>query len=261
MRGMAQHVPIRLADAQDGDERTISSTVLTRIRKDILAGVLAPKAKLRIRDLQERYQVGFTPLREALTRLAAERLVVAEGQRGYWVAPITIEDLANVVRLRQQIDSMALRLAVERGDEAWEAGIVATFHRLGKHQRDDSPGSYNDAWEERHAAFHTALIEGCRSDWLLHLSRQFLGLSTRYRRMSMQRLNLSFAHHMDEHREIMDAALTRQADRACALIERHFSKTAVLVLDTGLFEVPEPASVAAIEMEFLRSELARAQVL
>ena len=65
-----------------------------RLREDILRGALQPEAKLRIEQLRQSYGLGASPLREALSRLVSDGLVETEGQRGYWVAPTVIRNVA-----------------------------------------------------------------------------------------------------------------------------------------------------------------------
>ena len=82
------------------------------IEADILRGALAPGARLGIAETAARYGVGATPLREALSRLAARGLVDAIGQRGFRVKPISRDDLADIVRIRTVIEREALRLSM-----------------------------------------------------------------------------------------------------------------------------------------------------
>ena len=79
---------------------TLASDVLHRLREDIISCVLKPGEKLRFEALRDIYGVSFSTLREALSRLASEQLVVAEGQRGFSVAPISEEDLHDVTDAR-----------------------------------------------------------------------------------------------------------------------------------------------------------------
>ncbi|WP_142850251.1 FCD domain-containing protein [Telmatospirillum sp. J64-1] len=243
-------------------DKTIASEAFNRMKRDIITGALEPNMKLRLDDLQERYQVGVTPLREALSRLVAERLVYTEGQRGFWVSPISLTDLADVMRMRQMIEAAALRQAIERGDDRWEADLVGAFHHLAKYHRDCPEGGYDDAWEERHGAFHRALIAGCKSSWLLHLSGHFFDLNTRYRRLTMAKLQLPHRDHLDEHRKMMEAALARDADTACALISAHMSKTSFLLLEKNLQDGALGGNTEPLSPEdrhFLEQELARAK--
>src|SRR5687768_506882 len=112
--------------------RTVTSALADRLRVDITNCELAPGEKLKLVDLQRRYEAGVIPLREALSRLAATGLVELEDQKGFRVAPVSREDLQDITSVRQQIECLALRQAIEIGDVEWESRVVATHHRLSR---------------------------------------------------------------------------------------------------------------------------------
>ena len=117
----------------NGAPRTIAESIYHRLRQDILWGRFIPGSPLRSDDLRERYDVGISPLREALTRLASERLVTTVGQRGFRVAPLTAYDVEDTMATRLVIEGEALARSMERGDIAWETSVVAAFHALSRH--------------------------------------------------------------------------------------------------------------------------------
>src|SRR6266853_860236 len=80
-------------------------------------------------ELTERFGVSQSVIREALTRLTEQHLLIATPQRGFRVRDLSIEDIAELTETRIQIESLALRLAVERGDLQWETGILAARPR------------------------------------------------------------------------------------------------------------------------------------
>ena len=118
---------------QPGVSRTIAESTYRRIRQDILWVRFAPGSPLRSDELRARYGVGISPLREALTRLASERLVTSVGQRGFRVAPLTAYDVEDTMATRILIESEALSRSIRRGDMAWETALVAAFHALSRH--------------------------------------------------------------------------------------------------------------------------------
>jgi len=215
------------------DVKTIAESAVASLRADILNGVLPPGEPLRFAALRDRYGLSMGTLREALMRLAGERLVVAEGQRGFRTAPLSSAELRDIMRLRAELDALALRDAIAHGDDEWEAGIVAAFHRLSKAPI-PVPGEDSadfEQWDRLHAAFHVALIAACQSPWLLHMRRLLEDQSTRYRRLR-HRADTPNAIKRDvpgEHRQIMDAVLARDAEQAIALLRAHFGRTESLV--------------------------------
>lgn len=210
--------------------RTLAALVHGRLRRDLLRGRLRAGARLRFGELRRTYGVGLSPLREALSQLAANGLVTLQGQRGFQVAPVSLEDLADVFNVRRRLDAAALRASIAAGDDRWEAEVVAAFHRLAKSylRSPDHPGLHGDEWEEVHRAFHLALLGACGSPWTLHLRNILFDHSERYRHLAVS-FGYSPRVSLREHRAIKDAAIARDADRACRLLESHMRRTAAAV--------------------------------
>jgi len=102
------------------------------LKSDIIKGQFRPDEKLRMAILKERYDLGIGPLREALSQLVAEQLVVAISQRGYRVSPMSLAELHDIYDARAELEAMMLGLAIERGDDNWEADILARNYQLAK---------------------------------------------------------------------------------------------------------------------------------
>jgi DNA-binding GntR family transcriptional regulator len=206
-------------DPADRDNATLTSLVSEKLRRDILAGRFRPGERLRLAELREVYGVGPSPLREALFKLSAERLVDASDHRGFAVAPMSIAELEEVIWLRTQFERLAVIEAITRGDNEWETNIVATFYRLSKLKQSDGR-----VWEDAHIAFHDALVAACQSP-ILHGFRRFLfDLSTRYRNLSL-RVSAPDRDHVAEHEGMMKACLAREAELAADLLAQHFALT------------------------------------
>ena len=124
--------------------RTLIEAAYATLRSEIIDGTLEPGAKLRTEELRARYDVSGSTIREALTRLLGEALVTSEGQRGFRVAPASLDDFRDLTEVRKLIETEALRQAIAAGGEAWEADIVAAFYRLSKTEerlREDPAGA------------------------------------------------------------------------------------------------------------------------
>ena len=200
----------------------LTQSAYEQLRADLLACRISPGNRLKIQELCTRYSVSLGAIREALSRLTSEGLVTAEPQRGFRAAPISPEDLKDLTRVRIEIDSLCLRKAIEHGDVDWEARVVAAYHRLSRtpERTSTDPARSSDEWAAAHARFHRALVDGCDSPWLKRLHNQLYDQSERYRRLSVsvspRRRNIS-----GEHQKILDAVLTRDADKAVQLLSRH----------------------------------------
>lgn len=206
--------------------RSLVEAAYATLRRDILTGDLAPGSKLRFEMLRARYGWGASTLREALTRLVGEALVTAEEQRGFRVAPVSLADFADLTHTRVLVELEALRQSITRGDDAWEAGVVAAFHRLSKlaDKVTDDPLAHSDAFEDRNRDFHRALIAACPSRWLHHLHGILFQQAERYRRLSLVHGRARRDVHA-EHRAVMEAALARDVETACALERAHIEAT------------------------------------
>lgn len=210
--------------------QTKTSTVLDQLRLDIVNGTLAPGVKLRLEHLVPRYGAGRTPLREACCRLASEGLVTLEEQRGFRVAAISRGDLLDLTRTRQQIEPLALRASILRGDLAWEGQVTAALRRL---QRVGAPAAHgaplDDSWELEHGRLHAELLSACGSPLLLRFCSTLFDLGERYRRLAAAYGQPSRDIHA-EHAALVRAAIDRDAERACALLVEHIALTAERVL-------------------------------
>ena len=196
------------------------------LRRDVLTGLFEAGSKLKLDDLQGHYGFSSSPLREALSRLAQEGLVKADERRGFRVAPISADDLADITHMRLMLDVEALRSAIERGDDSWEGAIVAAFHRLEKVESrlSDGPVILDEEWSGLHRNFHAALIAACASERQRLWSASLFDQAERYRRFSARHRQVG-RRKSNEHRKIMEATLRRDADTACALLGEHILGT------------------------------------
>jgi DNA-binding GntR family transcriptional regulator len=210
--------------------RTLANQAQDLLRRDILSGTLAPGERLRTKELQARYGLGLSPLRESLQRLSAEGMVVNDAQRGFAVAPVSVAELRDLTVARTALESTMLPMAMQLGGADWEGDIVAAFHRLSRTPLPNDPAAMADAslWELRHRSFHHALVAGCGSPWLLRLHGQLVDQSERYRKIRILHHLESQAQVRDvnaEHQAVMDAVLRRDAAQAVALMTQHLVAT------------------------------------
>ena len=205
---------------------TIADAVFTRLRTDIIGGRFAPGEKLRLDRMRALYGAGISPVREALSRLAADGLVVLESQRGFRVPPASVEDLRDIAATRIRLETMALALAIEHGDDAWEAWVLSTHHvlakldptRIGERRR-------REEWERRHREFHAALIAACGSPWLLHFCGLLWDQFDRYRRLA--RFAGQPQRRLAGHHGGLVAAVKARKPRAGArILAAHIGETA-----------------------------------
>ncbi len=228
---------------------TLANSAYLRLRRDIIEGTLKPGQKLRIEHLRDGYQIGASPLREALSRLAASGLVVAKDQQGFYVASVSPSEFVDLTKMRVWAETIALRSALTLGDREWEANIVACEHRMAQPRSAIAVGE----WERNHADFHHALISGCKSPTLMSQCSHLQDLAERYRWLSLRQ---SEARRLGrdiemEHRNIVQAVLKRDVRLATFLMQEHLLQTTEILLSSN-----EPPEVVSGLMSDLRREIA-----
>jgi len=207
-----------MLDTVAGD--TVGDSAYRTIRNDIIFGRLDAGERLRLEPLRKRYSVSVSTLRELLHRLASEGFVVAEGQKGFQVAPVSDADLHEIADLRILLESHALKKSFEHGDIDWEARVVAAYHKLHRLEERMLGGDEKarEDWKRADWYFHRALIEACGSRFLLETHGRIFDKYLRY-----QMLTLTFRGEVAarEHKQLQDAALSHDAETAIAVLERH----------------------------------------
>lgn len=205
---------------------TLQARVLAQIRADIVKCRLMPNERLTLDALREQYRAGYSPIREALMRLAAEGMVQLEQNKGFRVASVSQDSLFDVMQSRIEVESIALRRSIENASVDWEADLLAAFHRLSKQNKltNTQPRTISSEWSKEHRAFHRALVAACRSSIMLSFRESLFEKAERYVALAITS-NLPLRNDVAEHEQIMGAALARNAARAVALNTEHIERT------------------------------------
>ncbi|WP_461638986.1 GntR family transcriptional regulator [Leucobacter sp. BZR 635] len=224
--------------ARQGDAKTMSSHVYQLISTDIMNGHWKPGTRLRPAELSEVYGASTTVVREVLVRLAAERITVSQPAKGFSVPALTVDEIKDLTLVRTHNDSLALRLAIERGDIGWETEIVTKHHILARTARrsEDDPLHIRNEWSAAHSDFHAALVAGSGVAMLIDLSRTLFDSTELYRRWSAPTPAALKRDVPHEHELIMDAALDRNADLAVELLSAHYNQSLEVMLAAGFVD-------------------------
>jgi DNA-binding GntR family transcriptional regulator len=216
------------ADGNIGTTR--ASAVYEQLRADITHGVLEPGSKLRVEAMCQRYNVGASPLREALSRLSSEGLVDRTDQRGFNVTALKWDELPILTNSRAQIESLALRESINARDTVWEHELVLLVHQLSRTPRSLAQAEYipNPEWEALHRAFHKVLLARCPSRWMRGFCDSLADEAYRFRQVAAGQ-NFSSRNEHTEHVAIFEAAIAGHADEAVKLLVKHYTRTATLV--------------------------------
>ncbi|WP_291050358.1 GntR family transcriptional regulator [Herbiconiux sp.] len=196
-----------------------ASGLFERMRSAILTLELAPGERLTERGLEAAFAGSRTPVRAALMRLENEGLVLREGHagRGWVVAPIDVAEIRSLAELREAVESMAVRLAVERAVDA-DLDAVAELLTAG------GPAADEDEGLRAGSDFHVELATLSGNPLLADAVRGAMTRLARTRWLEV-RTAASRAQARDEHQAIVDALRARDADRAAALVAAHIRDT------------------------------------
>ena len=225
----------RRALGQEEAPRTLIASAYLRLRRDIIEGRHGPGEKLRVEHLKSTYQVSASTLREALALLVSDSLVVPQSQRGFRVAPMSLADIEDLTRTRTLLECAAVRDSIQFGDDEWEARVVSAYHMLSRAEERlaSDVAALFDEWEQRNREFHEALVSGCPSRWMRQFRTLLYQQSERYRRLSAVKTPVPGSVH-DEHRQIFEAVLARDAERADAVLGKHIQFALSVIRDLGL---------------------------
>jgi GntR family transcriptional regulator, carbon starvation induced regulator len=203
------------------------------IYEDIISGALAPGEKILIAAMAKKYDVGLSPVREALSQLTATDFVLAKSQCGFTIAPVSREDLSDIYTTRSYIEELALGLSIERGNENWEAEMLASFHKLFQFEKKHEINTIEHyrSWEERHRQFNLALISACGLQHLLKIQDKLYQQTERYRRIwLLSRLGQSnFLRNSGKQKKIMEAALEKDKIKAIELLHKYYEEAKILI--------------------------------
>jgi len=202
-----------------------------RIRTDIVFGRLRPGQKLRLEAVRDDYGVSVSTLREILNRLAAEGFVLAEGRRGFEVAPISVENLKELAELRLLLESHAMSVSFANADVEWEGRVVSAHHKLASTERLMETGMGEiERWKRYDGEFHHALISNCGSRTLMETHALIFD---KYFRYQMVAFSYRGSEPAAQHRTLLEAALKRDTETATATLRAHVNNCVEHALATA----------------------------
>ena len=203
-------------------ESSFAQQCYEQLQQEIIQGVLRPGEKLKVMPITERFGIGQSPVREALSKLSALGLVEVEENKGFKVAAVSEYDIRDTYKVFTAIETTALVWAIKFGDEEWEADIVAKLHTLSNVECAEKAVSHS-MWVERNYDFHVALIAGCKSPELLEIRRNLYMKFDRYCQMSYQLSKLSLHNNNECHKQLADAVLQRNVKESNRLMTHHIN--------------------------------------
>ncbi len=216
----------------DEKRETAGESAFRRIRQDLISGALPPGSKIKLEQAKARYSVSISTLREILSRLASENLVVAEGQRGFEVSPASTRELCELADLRILLECHAIGLSFAAGDLDWEGRLVAAHHKLASVERSLLGGDASRTvdWVRYDWEFHQALVAACNSASLMAALSSIFDRFLRYHLLAE-----SFRGQpvVDDHKRLFEMAMSRDHEGARQMLTKHVQDGLNHVLKSG----------------------------
>ena len=209
---------------------SLTEGAYTLLRRSLLSGKIGPGERLKVGELVAQYGVSQGAIREALARLTADGLIETEPQRGFRAKSISAEELRDLTTVRINVESECLRRSIKTGDVEWEKRLLGAHHEVTRTPRYLPDGEKNETWNIAHFDFHEALVSGCTCAWLLQLRRTLHAQSERASHIIKVGQDLERDVEA-EHREILIAALARDAERVVRISEQHLVATTDRLLE------------------------------
>ncbi|HYG88783.1 MAG TPA: GntR family transcriptional regulator [Azospirillum sp.] len=196
------------------------------LEAEILSGRLPPGSRIMLDALAERRSVTPSEMREAAIQLSNDGLAFLDGGASLRVAPVSLADLKDLTATRIVVEKEVLRSSILAADADWEARVRAAFGELSAVEAllGDNPRAHLDRWERCNGEFHGALVAACPLRRLMRFNRLLYKQHERYRRLVLvQRTTPRDVHA--EHLALFEAAIARDVEAACAVLEEHIART------------------------------------
>lgn len=212
-----------------GEAASFADRAYYAIRELIVTLELAPGAVVREPELTEQLGIGRTPVREALRRLAQERLVEVFPRRGMFVTKVDVRDLVRLCEVRVALEPEAARLAAERATQADLAELRGVLAELdGRRKRD--PRALIDL-DER---IHRAIYHASHNPYLAETLEQYYTHALRIWMVALARTDIGAA--VGGHHAVLEAVVRGDGARAARLMREHIESFEETVRDVLLAE-------------------------
>ena len=216
---------------EEMDKYSLRGRVFHKIREDILSGKYKDQEELKEVAIGKELGVSRTPVREAFRQLELEGLIKIIPNRGAYVTGINAKDVRDIYMIRSKLEGLCARWATEditdqQMEEMEENIYLADFHAAKGHM---------DQMAELDNRFHNILYESCNSKMLEHLLKDFHQYVWRVRQKTLAGARGAVSNH--EHKEIVDAIRSHDADLAEKLANQHMINAYDNMVKNGLYDI------------------------
>jgi DNA-binding GntR family transcriptional regulator len=207
---------VDLSDTQL-DRESNTNRAYREIRRRIMQGDMPPGDQYLEQELAEMLGMSRTPVREALIRLADERLVEVKPRHGARVLPVSLDDIREIYELLAELESLAARRLATNGASH---DVIAALEKAQAQMAAAVQSGDRTLWAAGDCAFHACLVSTCGNDRLFNVVKVLKDQCYRARQRALDMY--SAGERSDrEHREIIDAIKRRDPDAAARWVRQH----------------------------------------
>ena len=210
-----------------GEAVSFADRAYYAIRELIVTLELPPGAVVREPELTEQLGIGRTPVREALRRLAQERLVEVFPRRGMFVTKVDVRDLVRLCEVRVALEPEAARLAAERATQADLAELRGVLGELDGRRKRDARALID--LDER---IHRAIYHASHNPYLAETLEQYYAHALRIWMVALARTDIGAA--VGGHHAVLEAVVRGDGARAARLMREHVESFEEAVRDVLL---------------------------
>jgi DNA-binding GntR family transcriptional regulator len=214
---------------REGDVASFADRAYYAIRELIVTLELPPGAVVKEPDLTARLGIGRTPVREALRRLAQERLIEVYPRRGMFVTTVDVRDLARLCEVRLALEPEAARLAAERATKADLDEMNALLAELDGPRRRDHRALID--LDER---IHRAIYHASHNPFLVETLEEYYAHALRIWMVALARTDLGAA--VGGHHGVLEAVVSGNGARSARLMREHVESFEAAVRDVLVSE-------------------------
>ncbi|MDP9145169.1 MAG: GntR family transcriptional regulator [Actinomycetota bacterium] len=210
-------MPLRPGDGA----RTLADVALAELREAIVSGEIPPGSPIRLQEYVDRLSMSTVPIREALRFLEQKGLIERRPHRGVVVCEMSATDLEDTYKIRLDLESMAVRMAVPRikeKDRILLLGLVDEYEAALRADNGTAP--------DVHTKLHMSIYEYANSRWLRLLLPSLWDNSERYRRLQIP-VRGTIEQRVEEHRLLVEACASGDPEVAATELQAHLSRTMV----------------------------------
>jgi DNA-binding GntR family transcriptional regulator len=208
------------ADTQKQQFTGVQQQLTNALRSSILQGDFPPGSRLRQVEVADRFGVSPVPLREALSALEREGLVVRQPRRGWYVVQLEEDEIREIYELRILLEQKAIQDAVPRLTDEDIAQLESLTASLAQ---------ANNAFQhfELRERFYTTLYGATRKPRLVAM------IMSLHNQLAMHLRLQRIEHSTHSHNELMDAIRDRDVALASDLVRQHLNEIAVRAIDAA----------------------------